>query len=192
MSRLEDKYVDLKKKALDCIVRLQGIEELIMAGLDKEVEALLRDDQLLEHLAQSHMQSKRVTRALQVIKKQEYALQEDRKRFLPAAIRGASLFQVVADLRFLQPAYQFSLQWFLKIYSSEMKNKEHVNSALDPLVDFNNRLTKQVFQRLCVGLLQKDKLMLAFLMAHDVMKRKARREMEAHFEFIIKGPFGTE
>ena len=35
-----------------------------MNGLDKDVEILLRDDQLLEHLAQSHIQSKKVTRTL--------------------------------------------------------------------------------------------------------------------------------
>lgn len=88
------------------------------------------------------MQSKRVTRALQAIKKQELDLEEDRKRYLPVAIRGAGLFRIMSDLQHVEATYQFSLEWFLKIFVAEMKNKEHANSALDPLLDFTNRLTK--------------------------------------------------
>lgn len=192
MARLEDKYVELKTKALDCIVRLQEVEEQVMTGLDKDVEVLLRDDQLLEHLAQSHMQSKRATRALQVIKRQELDLEEDRKRYLPVAIRGTALFRIMSDLQHVEAAYQFSLDWFLKIFVTEMKNKENANSALDPLLDFTNRLTKQVYQRVCLGLLQKDRLLLAFLIAHDLMKRKAKHPLHRHLDFIIRGPFGAE
>jgi len=170
MSRVEERYFALKRRALDCIVRLQGIEELIMEGLDKEVEVVLRDDRLLDHLAQSNVQQKRVTRALQGIKKQELGLQEDRNKFQAVATRGAALLSVVIDLQKAHPAYRYSLKWFLQIFQHEMKSREHINSALDPLVDFNNRLTKAVFQRLCVGLLQKDKLMLAFMIAFKLMQ----------------------
>ena len=59
---------------------------------------------------------------------------------------------------------------------------------LDPLVDHNARLTKAIYQKLCVSAFQKDKLMIAFLIAFKLMETTARYEME-HIRFIIKGPF---
>lgn len=55
MGKLEDKFNDLKKKALECIVKLQEVENLIMAGLNNDVEIVLRDEKLIENLAQSNL-----------------------------------------------------------------------------------------------------------------------------------------
>ena len=73
-----------------------------------------------------------------------------------------------------------------------MKNKDNANSSLDPLLDFANRLTKQVYTKVCLALLQKDRLLFSFLIAHDLMKRKTKNHLLRQFDFVISGPFGAE
>ena len=74
------------------------MEILILESLDKELSIVLNDDKLIEYLSQSSLSTKRVTKALQLIRKQETELLEDRDRFLPVAKRGAMLFFLVKDL----------------------------------------------------------------------------------------------
>ena len=54
-----------KVKALDCILRLQQVEGLILEALDKDLDVVLNDDKLIEYLSQSNLSTKRVTKALQ-------------------------------------------------------------------------------------------------------------------------------
>ena len=51
-------------RALECIEKLNTIEELVLDALSKEIEVLLADERLVEHLAMSYVQQKRVMRAL--------------------------------------------------------------------------------------------------------------------------------
>lgn len=71
MGKLERAFHDTKQRTLECIEKLHTIEELILDALSKDVDVLLEDDRLIEHLALSYVQQKRVTRALQDIKRQE-------------------------------------------------------------------------------------------------------------------------
>ena len=65
IAKLEKKFVTIKIKALELIIRLQSVEDMILASLDKDVDTVLNDDKLVEHLSQSQLSSKKVTKALQ-------------------------------------------------------------------------------------------------------------------------------
>jgi dynein heavy chain len=92
------------------------------------------------------------------------------------------------DLSSVNKLYQYSLKWFIKIYENEIYNKENVNSSLDPAIDFSNRLTKLFYVKTSLGLFQEDKLMLAFVIAFNIMKQNAKFDIN-HFNFIINGPY---
>ena len=65
MAKVEKKFINIKIKALELIIRLQSVEDMILASLDKDVDTVLNDDKLVEHLSQSQLSSKKVTKALQ-------------------------------------------------------------------------------------------------------------------------------
>jgi len=65
MAKLEKKFINIKIKALELIIRLQSVEDMILASLDKDVDTVLNDAKLVEHLSQSQLSSKKVTKALQ-------------------------------------------------------------------------------------------------------------------------------
>lgn len=101
------------------------------------------------------------------------------------------LFFLVRDLAKVERIYQFSLKWFMKLFEQELRSKENINSMLDPLVDLNNRLTRSVYQKLCAGVFQRDKLMIAFMIAYKLMRQETKFD-ERHLHFIIKGPYADE
>ena len=47
------------------------------------------------------------------------------------------LFNVSQEISKVNTNYIFSLKWFMKIFEHELKSKEGINGAIDPLVDFN-------------------------------------------------------
>lgn len=76
----------------------------------------------------------------------------------------------------------------MRIFDVELRNKDvHVNTQMDPLTEFSTRLTRCVHQKLCIGLYDKDKLMVAFIIATKLLKESFKFEYE-HLDFIIKGP----
>ena len=107
------------------------------------------------------------------------------------AKRAALLYFLVRDLQRIEYVYQFSLKWFLELFDFELKTKENLNTAIDPLLDLNQRLTRSVYQKICAGLYQKDKLLVAFLLAIALLRQEVKLD-ENHLKFIIKGPFATE
>lgn len=80
------------------------------------------------------------------------------------------LYFMAKDLYKVEPHYQFSLKWFVRIYKSELKNKEGINPTSDTMEDLCMRLTKAIYQKICLGVYQKHKLMVSFLIAFNLMK----------------------
>lgn len=79
----------------------------------------------------------------------------------------------------------------MKLFEHELRSKDNVNPSLDPLIDLNGRLVTSFFTRLSVGVFQRDKLVIAFLIAFRMMMVEANYEDE-HIKFIIKGPFSEK
>jgi hypothetical protein len=52
---LEDKFLDTKKKGVECLTRIHYIENLILELLDKSIDNLLCDDSLIERIHSSTM-----------------------------------------------------------------------------------------------------------------------------------------
>ena len=54
MAGLEQKFSAMKVKALDCIKRMKASEELILKGLSRDIEVVLKDETLVQNLAESN------------------------------------------------------------------------------------------------------------------------------------------
>ena len=72
----------------------------------------------------------------------------------------------------------------MRIFEAELKSKDNVNSTLDPMMDICNRITNKVYTKLCLGLYQKHKLLVSFMIAYYIMKTECKSS-ENHLKFII-------
>lgn len=98
------------------------------------------------------------------------------------------LFFLVKDLTKLEHVYQFSLKWFMNLFEAELRENNPTPAHPDPVVDLINRLTKNVYRRVCLSVFQKDKVLISFMMAYKLMKSEAQVNLN-HVKFYIKGPF---
>jgi dynein heavy chain len=145
----------MRVKALDCFVRLKESEELVLKGLQRDIEVVLLDTSLIQNLGQSHKTATKVAKALKEISKGQDELLEARSKYQPVAARAAMLFFVVKDLSKLEHVYQFSLKWFMDIFEAELSAEEVPNPTgvpIDPVIDLNERLTQSVYQKVCLSI----------------------------------------
>jgi dynein heavy chain len=187
LAAVEKEFVEIKKKAFDNFVRLDKIENMILAALESDIMTVLNDESLIENLTQSSYTSKKITQTLYLINQAQTNVNKSRAKYYYSAKRATLLYFIVKDLPRIEHTYQFSLRWFLRQFSEVLSARDNINPNVDPLVDLNNRLVTIVYNRVCMGMKQKDKVMVAFLLTINMMESEFKVP-EKQLQFIIKGP----
>ncbi|XP_037661714.1 dynein heavy chain 14, axonemal [Choloepus didactylus] len=122
----------LESISLDAII-LEELEGKTLNLLQKTEGCVLDDEDIIDILKKSKMTSKEITKRIEATEKAESEIQAIRKNYLPIATRGALLYFLVADLNQINYMYQFSLDWFHKVFVSSIvsksKEQEHFHSA---------------------------------------------------------------
>lgn len=81
---------------------------------------VLDNEEIIDLLRQSKVTSNEISKRISAAKKAESEIQAMRKTYLPIATRGALLYFAVASLPHLSPMYQFSLDWFRRVFLSSV------------------------------------------------------------------------
>ena len=69
-------------------------------------------------------------------------IQETRENYRPVAIRGSVLYFVIADLALIDPMYQYSLEFFMKLFRIRLDKSEASDQLAGRLEILINDLTK--------------------------------------------------
>ena len=85
---------------------------------------LLADDNLIEILAESKKISAEIEEQTKLSKDAERVIDETREDFRVVAFRASVLYFCITDLDKIDPMYQYSLQWFQRLFQSGVKNSE--------------------------------------------------------------------
>ena len=104
----------------------------------------------------------------------------------PVAKRGSVLYFVIAGLANIDPMYQYSLEYFIKIFKIRLEkapNPPELEARLQALI---KDMTEAFYANICRGLFEKDKLLYSFLMAINIqLERKAINVRE--WTFFLRG-----
>jgi dynein heavy chain len=90
----------------------------------KEIMDLLSDDTLIDILAESKRVSAEIEEQQKISAVAEKQIEETRAKFRVVAFRASLLFFCINDLNQIDPMYQYSLQWFSRLFASGVKNSE--------------------------------------------------------------------
>lgn len=77
---------------------------------------ILEDETAIKILSESKEVSQVITEKQAISNKNEREIDEIRNGYRPVAIHSSILFFVISDLANIDPMYQYSLSWFIKLY----------------------------------------------------------------------------
>ena len=174
---------------------LRRTEDKILSDLSSsggEISEFLNDDILINSLKEAKTKSKEIKEKMDesIITNQQ--IDDKREKYRPAAFRASLLFFAIFDLSSIDPMYQFSLQWFAKLYEISFKTTPLSRDIDTRINNLNSNFTKILFENVCRSLFEKDKLLFSFIICHKLLtgefgESKIRLDQ---WRYFLAGPTG--
>ena len=181
--------VESKKRELVEVISkgkntLQKNEDKILELLNNSEGNVLDDVELIGNLKESKKVSSQVKASLEesVVKSKE--IEEAREVYQPVANRGAVLFIIVAELSNIGAMYQFSLEYFARLFSSVLQATPPVEDVLERVRVLIGELTKTTFSNISRALFNQHKKIFSFMIAVRI-QAIPRKE----YDYFLKGNF---
>ena len=94
------------------------------------------------------------------------------------------LYFCVADLSVVDHMYQFSLNWFLKLFVNALTKVDQVEDIESRIKLLNEFVTESVFKQVCGSLFEKHKLLFSFLLSIKILGDAIDL---SEWKFLIRG-----
>ena len=111
----------------------------------------------------------------------------NRELYWPVAIWGSVLYFVIADLASMDPMYQYSLEFFVKLFNWRLKNSKKSDILSERLQILIDDITESFYVNICWGLFEKDQLLYSFLNATGIIRRDGRITFN-EWNYFVRGP----
>jgi len=151
--------------------QLKDLEAKILKLVGEAGADILDDEELIMVLDQSNETSITIKQKVQEAEETQKIINENRENYRGVARRGSVLYFVIADLGLIDPMYQYSLEFFGKLFNRRLdksKKSKELQERLDILL---SDITEAFYTNICRGLFEKDKLLYAYLNATSIAKR---------------------
>uniref|UniRef100_A0A4W3JPK3 Dynein heavy chain ATP-binding dynein motor region domain-containing protein n=4 Tax=Callorhinchus milii TaxID=7868 RepID=A0A4W3JPK3_CALMI len=153
---------------------LRDLENKSLSLLQKAEGHILDDQVLIDTLQQSKVMSKEIQQRIEASEVNEKKITAARKKYLPMATRGAVLYFVVAELAQLDYMYQFSLDWFMKLFTESISEiyKPHLKKPLSELTQQQIAAKRGGFSSMSRYLAEPttEKMMISFSFSEQLYK----------------------
>lgn len=113
-------------------------------------------------------------------------INENREKYRSVAKRGSVLYFVIADLSTIDPMYQYSLEFFSRLFNRRLDKSEKSEKLDERLHILIKDVTESFFINICRGLFERDKLLYAFLNASSVLRRNDAITVD-EWNFYLRG-----
>ena len=113
-------------------------------------------------------------------------IDETRELYRSVARRGSVLYFVIADLALVDPMYQYSLEFFIRLFKRRLDKSaksEDLSTRLDIII---TDITNAFYENICRGLFEKDKLLYSFLNTSNILRRDAKISSE-EWNYFLRG-----
>ncbi|KAL0488326.1 dynein heavy chain [Acrasis kona] len=171
---LEEEKDSLVLRVAEDSKTLSEVEALILNSLSKTSGTSILDDTvIIEQLDNSKFTANMVIKRVQQTEIAEKSLNQSREQFRSIAIRGSILYFVMADLAKIDPMYQYSLEYFKKLFNKciDVTASDNIGVSQDQLlIELTNNITDSVYNNVCRGLFEKDKGIFSFLICTQILR----------------------
>jgi dynein heavy chain len=183
---------DLRETEDKILSSLSGGEN---SGGGSNIAEFLNSDNLILTLKDAKTKSEEISQKLKESEETSKQIDLRRELYRPAALRASLLFFATIDLSSIDPMYQFSLQWFAKLYENSIKITPPSNSVDTRISNINKKFTYILFENVCRSLFEKDKLLFSFVICHkiitgDIVKEPKNKIDPDEWRYLLAGPLG--
>jgi len=189
--KIENSAVEIKKNELTLTIandqkRIKNLEDDILKSLANSSENILDDEVLVAKLDDSKITSDDITKNLENNKEAQVEIEQARSQYKVVAERGQTLFFIIASLSGIDPMYQYSLNYFIKLFKHIIINSEASDDIEKRVEILMKSTTELVYTNICRGLFNTHKLIFSFLIAFQICK-SAGEINEEEWGMILRG-----
>lgn len=166
--------------------RIKKLEDDILKSLANSSENILDDEDLVANLDQSKITSDEISKNLQDNKEAQIEIEQARSQYSQVADRGCNLFFIIASLAGIDPMYQYSLNYFTKLFKQIIINSEPSDEIDKRVGILMKTITRLVYTNICRGLFNTHKLIFSFLIAYQICKNNDEI-CAAEWDIMLKG-----
>ena len=197
---VETELPELEKQRQQLVVdnagfkkQIADIENKILRMLSEAGGDILEDEELINTLSASKVTSTEINRKLGEAEKTEAKIEESRVGYTPYAVHGSLLFFCVAELRNIEPMYQYSLGWFVNLFVYSMTQTAGLapegGTVEGRVKQLNGHFTEALYKNVCRSLFEKDKVLYSFLVCTRIMISQNRIQLP-EMRFLLSGLAG--
>jgi dynein heavy chain len=177
--------------------QLKELEDKILALLAASTGNILDDEVLIATLGESKTTSNAIMKQVEIAERTQAKIAAARMGFTPVAKRASLLFFCIADLCNVDPMYQYSLEWYIKLFLLSIekapKPEEGGTSAAAVQATLEKRLaslmatfTSFLYENVCRSLFEKDKLLFSLLLCTKILLGDGRMDFN-ELKFVLQG-----
>nr|XP_015207526.1 PREDICTED: dynein heavy chain 3, axonemal-like [Lepisosteus oculatus] len=183
---LEETRTRLYQEGATLRKQLQEIEEEVLRVLSGCQGSILEDESALSVLASSRSLAREILERQTVTAATEKEIEATWDEYRPVSSQCSLLFFVLWDLARVEPAYQFSLRWFLRLYSASICQSQRATALQERIEHLNAHFTSSVYERVCRSLFERHKLLFSFLLCVGLLRGQGEVD-QAEWGFLLTG-----
>jgi dynein heavy chain len=155
----------------------------------EEIMDLLKNDDLIDILDDSKKVTGEIEEQRKISEVAEKKIDETRESFRRVAFRASLLFFCIVDLSTIDPMYQYSLQWFQRLFTSGCRQSTPEPDSEKRVEILNEYFTLQLYRNVCRSLFEAHKLLFSFMLCTKILFGSNSIDL-TEWRFFLAGPSG--
>ncbi|KAI8999183.1 dynein heavy chain and region D6 of dynein motor-domain-containing protein [Gaertneriomyces semiglobifer] len=169
---------------------LKEIEDKILYLLSSVQGSPVDDERLIDTLAASKETSEEIQRKVIAAEATEKEIDTTRNKYAPVAVRTRVLFFCITELAAIDPMYQYSLAWFMALFTNAINRSEKSDNVEKRVLAIIDHFTFSLFENVCRSLFERHKLLFSFLLLVRIEMNDNRIDPD-EWRFLLSGVSST-